>query len=97
MDALYGNLLGAAAQATPFLEICGDVIVGWMLLWRARIAAEAMASGAKVKDAPFYEGQIKSAEYYTKAMLPVAMGRMDAIMSDCTAVVDIPEEAFAGK
>jgi len=97
VTAMYGDLMGAASQATPFLEVCGDVIVGWMLLWRARVAAEAMAGGAKVKDAPFYEGVIKSSEYYSKAMLPVAMGRMEAILSGCTAVVDIPEEAFAGK
>jgi hypothetical protein len=97
MTAMYGNLMGAAAHAHPFLEVCGDVIVGWMLLWRARIAAEALAAGAKEKDVAFYEGQIKSSEFFTQILLPLTFGRMDAILSGCSVVVDIPEDAFGGK
>ena len=97
MTAMYGNLPAAAAHAHPFLEVCGDVIVGWMLLWRARVAAEALAGGGKSKDAPFYEGQIKSAEYFTQVMLPVTYGRMNAILSGSTVSIDIPEEAFGAK
>ncbi|MFA6954580.1 MAG: acyl-CoA dehydrogenase [Thermoanaerobaculia bacterium] len=97
MTAMYGNLMGAAAHAHPFLEVCGDVIVGWMLLWRARIAAEALAAGAKEKDVAFYEGQIKSSEFYTQILLPVTFGRMDAILSGSSVVVDISEDAFGGK
>lgn len=97
MTAMYGNLLTAAAHAHPFLEVCGDVIVGWMLLWRARIAAQALANGGKEKDAAFYEGQIKSSEFYSQVMLPVALGRMEAILSGSSVVVDIPEDAFGGK
>lgn len=97
MTAMYGELMTAAAHAHPFLEVCGDVVTGWMLLWRARIAAEALAKGAKDKDVPFYEGQIKSAEYYTQMLLPVAMGRMEAILSACSVAVDISEDSFGGK
>jgi hypothetical protein len=97
MTAMYGNLLTAAAHASPFLEVCGDVIVGWMLLWRARIAAEALAAGGKEKDAAFYEGQIKNAEFFTSNLLPVTLGRMEAILSGSSAAVDIPEDAFGGK
>jgi alkylation response protein AidB-like acyl-CoA dehydrogenase len=97
MTAMYGNLLTAAAHATPFLEACGDVIVGWMLLWRARIAAEALAAGGKEKDAAFYEGQIKSAEFFTQVMLPVTIGKMESILSGSSVAVDITEEAFGAK
>jgi alkylation response protein AidB-like acyl-CoA dehydrogenase len=97
MTAMYGNLMTAAAHAHPFLEVCGDVAVGWMLMWRARIAAEALAAGAKEKDAAFYEGQLKNAEFYTQIMLPVTMGRIEAILSGSSVAVDIPEDAFGGK
>ncbi|MFZ2491942.1 MAG: acyl-CoA dehydrogenase [Thermoanaerobaculia bacterium] len=97
MTAMYGNLLTAAAHAYPFLEACGDVIVGWMLLWRARIAAETLAAGGKEKDAAFYEGQLKSAEYFIQAMLPMALGRMDSILSGSSAAIDISEDSFGGK
>ena len=97
MTAMYGNLLTAAAHASPFLEVCGDVIVGWMLLWRARVATAALGNGGKEKDSPFYEGLIKSAEFYTQTMLPVTFGKMDAILGGSSAAIDIPEEAFGAK
>ncbi|MHB8999637.1 MAG: acyl-CoA dehydrogenase C-terminal domain-containing protein, partial [Thermoanaerobaculia bacterium] len=97
MTAMYGNLMTAAAHAQPFLEVCGDVIVGWMLLWRARIAAQALAAGGKERDAAFYEGQIKGAEFFTLHILPVTYGKMDAILTGSSVAIDIPEEAFGGK
>lgn len=97
MTAMYGNLLTAAAHASPFLEVCGDVIVGWMLLWRARIAAHALGNGGKEKDAAFYEGQIKSAEFFTQALLPVAFGKMDSILAGSNIAIEISEDAFGGK
>lgn len=95
--ALYGDLLTAAAHAHPFMEVCGDVVLGWQLLWRAKVAAEALAAGAKEKDVAFYEGQIQSAQFFNAVLLPVALGRMDAILSGCAIAVEIPEDAFGGK
>jgi len=95
--AMYGKLPVAAAHAHPFLEVCGDVMVAWMLLWRARVAAQALAAGAKRKDEAFYEGQVRSAEFYTQNILPVTLGKMDVILSGSSVVVDIPEEAFAAR
>jgi alkylation response protein AidB-like acyl-CoA dehydrogenase len=94
--ALYGDLLAASAQAFPFMEVCGDMVMGWMLLWRARVAAQALGT-AKEKDLPFYEGQIKSAEFFTQSLLPVTLGKMDAILSGTSVAVEIPEDAFGGK
>ncbi len=95
--AMSGNLLTASAHAHPFLEVCGDVMVGWMLLWRARIAAEALVAGGTEKHTAFYEGQIKSSEFYSQVMLPAALGRMEAILSGSSVAIDIPEDAFGGK
>jgi alkylation response protein AidB-like acyl-CoA dehydrogenase len=97
MTAMSGHLPLAAAHAHPFLEVCGDVIVGWMLLWRARIAAEALAAGTKPKDEAFYDGQVRSAEFYTQTMLPVTLGKMEVILSGSSVAVDIPEDAFAAR
>jgi hypothetical protein len=97
MTAMYGNLLNAAAHAYSFLDVCGDIVVVWMLLWRARVAAEALGNGGKEKDSAFYEGQIKSLEFFAQVLLPVTMGKMDSILSGGSAAVDIPEEAFGAR
>jgi hypothetical protein len=95
--AMSDKVLTAFAFAHPFLEVCGDVVMAWMLLWRARIAAEKLAAGVKEKDALFYEGQLKSIEFFTSTILPVTFGKMKAILAGNTAMVDIHEDSFGGK
>jgi hypothetical protein len=95
--AMYGDLMAAASHAHPFLEACGDVVLGWMLLWRARIAAAALAAGAKEKDVPFYEGQVAGARFFSRVLLPAARGRMAAILDGCSVAVEMADEAFGGR
>jgi hypothetical protein len=95
--ALSDKVLTAFAFAHPFLEVCGDVIMAWMLLWRARIAAEKLAAGVKAKDGFFYEGQLKSIEYFAGTILPVTFGKMKAILAGNSAVMDIAGDSFGGK
>jgi hypothetical protein len=94
---VQSDLMLAAAHAFPFLEVCGDTIMAWLLLWRARIAAQALVAGGKPKDATFYEGQIRSAEFYTRNLLPVTLGKMASILEPSNVVNDMPEDAFGGK
>jgi hypothetical protein len=96
-SATSAKILTAFAFAHPFLEVCGDMVMAWMLLWRGRIAAETLAAGARGKDVPFYEGQIRSLEFFTHTILPVTFGKMKAILDANSAAVDIPEEAFGGR
>ena len=57
----------------------GDTIMGWMLLWRAAVAAEKLQEGAKKKDVAFYESQATTARYFINNVLPVTQGKMTAI------------------
>ena len=95
--AMSPDVMSAFAHAYPFMEVAGDVVMSWLLLWRATIAAEKLENGAKKKDAVFYEGQLKSAEFFTQSVLPVTLGKMDAILATNSAAVDIAEDAFGGK
>ena len=58
----------AFAFAFPFLEVMGDVIMAWMLLWRAALANQKLESGPKKKDVDFYEGQLKTAEFFIQTI-----------------------------
>ncbi|MBU0972768.1 MAG: acyl-CoA dehydrogenase, partial [Proteobacteria bacterium] len=91
------NISAAFAQAHPFLDVTGDVLMAWMLLWRASIAVQTLAEAPKKKDVPFYEGQVKSAQFFIHSVLPVSLGKMEAIMAGDTAALDISEEAFGSK
>ena len=86
--AMSEKVLNAFAFAHPFMEACGDVTMAWQLLWRAQIAAQKLEK-AKKKDKPFFEGQLKSAEFFTKSVLPITLGKMKAILNNNGAAVEI--------
>jgi len=86
----------AFAHAFPFLESMGDVTMAWMLLWRASIAVEKLNNGAKKKDINFYEGQLKTAEFFIQTVIPVTCGKMDSIKESSGAAVTISEASFGG-
>ncbi|MGD8664376.1 MAG: acyl-CoA dehydrogenase [Desulfobacterales bacterium] len=89
--------MSAFAHAYSFMEVCGDVVFAWLLLWRATLAAQKLENGARKKDVAFYEGQVKSAEFFVHSILPVSTGKMKVILAADTAAVDISEDAFGGK
>jgi len=107
--AMSPDALKAFSFAHPFMEAAGDVIMAWMLLWRAVVAApklekivgslepEARIEKAKKdKNAAFYEGQLKSAEFFAATILPQTIGKFKAIADTCGAAIDIPDASFGG-
>ena len=105
--AISPDFKAAFASASPFLEVMGDILMGWMLLGRATAAKPALnkivgtaQDGAYLeivqnnKNAAFYDGQLKSAQYFMEAILPVTSGKMDSIIAGAKSIVDIPESAF---
>ncbi len=95
--AMSEKVMDAFAHAYPFMEVMGDAVLAWMLLWRASIAGERLEAGAKKKDRAFYEGQIKSAEFFIQSILPVSIGKMNAILNNSDAIMQIGEDSFGGK
>jgi alkylation response protein AidB-like acyl-CoA dehydrogenase len=97
--------------ATPYLELFGDVAVGFMLLWQAVIAdrrLDELYSDAKAdtpekkaellrtnRSAAFYRGKVASAEFFANTILSLAPGKARAIMSGERSAIDLPEESFA--
>jgi len=94
--AMSPKVLNAFAFASPFMEATGDVVFAWMLLWRATVAAKKLEEGAKKKDIAFYEGQLKSIEFFAHSILPITHGKMAAILDTNGATIEISEASFGG-
>jgi hypothetical protein len=92
-----GEVMNAFANAHPFLDVTGDTLMAWMLLWRAVISTEKLKNNPQSKDIAFYEGQLKSAQFYINSVLPVSIGKMNVIMSGDSSVIDISEESFGAR
>ena len=86
----------AFAHAFPFLEVMGDVILAWMLLWRASVASEKLNNGAKKKDVSFYQGQVQTARFFINTVLPVTSGQMTAIQDFDGSAIEIEDGEFGG-
>jgi alkylation response protein AidB-like acyl-CoA dehydrogenase len=91
------EVLNAFANAGMFLDVTGDIVMAWLLLWRATLAANKLSNGAKKKDLSFLEGQLKSAQYFSETVLPVTHGRMTALMKPCGVAIEIADESLGGK
>ena len=86
----------AFAHSLPFLDVMGDTIMAWMLLWRATVASRKLKENPRQKGITFYNGQLKSAEFFIKNEVPTSMGKMDTILGFSSAAVDIENDSFGG-
>ncbi|OQY01547.1 MAG: acyl-CoA dehydrogenase [Desulfobacteraceae bacterium 4572_130] len=97
----------AFANAHPLLKATGDVVIAWMLLWQALIAdskLKKILEGKtenekneilrKNKNGAFYNGKIMAADFFINTILPVTIGKFDAIIKQNNAAVNISENSF---
>ncbi len=111
LKSITEDFMTPILYAGPYLELFGDVAVGFMLLWQAVIAerrlteiyadskADTPEKQAEVlrsnRSAAFYRGKIASAEFFSNTILSLSKGKARAIMSGERSALDIPEESFA--
>jgi len=111
LKSITEDFMIAILYASPYLELFGDVAVGFMLLWQAVIAdrrleeiysdskADTPAKKAEVlktnRSAAFYRGKLASAQFFSNTVLSLAKGKARAIMSGERSALDLPEESFA--
>ncbi|NSW84939.1 MAG: acyl-CoA dehydrogenase [Syntrophobacteraceae bacterium] len=97
--------------AKPYLDLCGDVSMGFLLLWQAHLADRRLreiyrdhnasddVSRGKVlrenRSAAFYFGKIASARFFINQVLTQAGGRARSIMNNDKSALDIPDHGFA--
>jgi butyryl-CoA dehydrogenase len=74
-----GDAEGMLRHSADYLSAFAIVVVGWMWLWQATTAKEALARGATASDADFYEGKLCAAEYWLATELP----KVEALATLC--------------
>jgi len=102
-----GKLGLTLASACPFLELMGDVLLGWLLLWQADIAygkQQEMAPGAsgadldarceKNADLAFYTGKVATARFFIRKVVSMAAAKAAAIRDEDDSLVSVPESAI---
>ena len=102
LEATTTTLLGCqdvalrTANATIYLDAFGHVVIGWLWLWQARIAAQALAAGnLGDSERAFYEGKLRACRYFTRQQLPLARTRFELCASLDDSSLTSTEADFA--
>ena len=81
-------------RAVPFLLSVADVLIGWLLLWHAEVALDAIAAGTSQRDGAFYRGKVAAAVFFAETVLPRLAADRVVIESQGLAAMELDEEAF---
>ncbi|MGA7398005.1 MAG: acyl-CoA dehydrogenase C-terminal domain-containing protein [Solirubrobacterales bacterium] len=88
------NVYKVGLGSVSFLKAFGDLMIGWLLIRHAEIAAAALENGASEKDKPFYEGKVAAARFFARTMLPNLKASKAVIEGIENDVMELDEAAF---
>ena len=60
----------ALANSVKYLDLFGHVVIAWMWLWQATVAAQALSTEPHESDANFYRGKLQAMQYFFRYELP---------------------------
>ena len=80
------------ANASVYLEMFGHIVLAWVWLKQATIAAAALAKGSD--EEAFYRGKLMAAQYFFQWELPKCAGWCDLLESLDTTTLDMQDAWF---
>ncbi len=92
LDKAQSHPMAASAGASPYLEICGIVLAGWLLARGALAATEDLRTANG--QAAFFNARLLAARFYAEQILPQAASRLAAMAAGSETVLAMPEDAF---
>ncbi len=91
-----GDLNLALANATPYLDAFGHVVIAWMWL-RQAIAATRAREGANEGDANFYDGKLAACRFFFRYELPRAHTQFRLVGTLDDTCLSAKPEMFVGR
>ncbi|WP_350292452.1 acyl-CoA dehydrogenase [uncultured Croceitalea sp.] len=92
--AMKGNYERFLADATPFMEFFGNIVLGWVWLDIAREAQHALDNGSAKNSMDFYQNKIHTMRFYFKYELPKTNGLAEILMDEQALTIGANEKIF---
>jgi len=87
-----GEIYKTGLNTVRFLLALGDLVIGWLLLWHAEVAQQALDGGSGETD--FYAGKIAAARFFTATVLPRLAAERKITEETTDDLMRLPETAF---
>jgi alkylation response protein AidB-like acyl-CoA dehydrogenase len=87
------NVYKVGLNTTRALMALGDLVVGWLLLRQAAVAADRL-DGATGRDAAFYAGKVASARWFAANVFPELTGKRAIAEAVDLSLMELDEAAF---
>jgi alkylation response protein AidB-like acyl-CoA dehydrogenase len=82
-------------RSVPFLLSVADLLIGWLLLWHAEVALDAVNAGTSAqRDDGFYRGKATAAVFFAETVLPRLAADRVVIESQSLAAMELDKDAF---
>ncbi|MDX1457110.1 MAG: acyl-CoA dehydrogenase [Marinobacter sp.] len=88
-----GKVEQALANASLYLEALGHTVVGWLWL-RQAIKASAGLQGHGEHTSAFYEGKVKTCEYFARYELPKVVSLAEQLKAVDTTALEMQDSEF---
>ena len=90
---LQESLYHVGFQGNRILFATAEVVIGWLLLRQAVVAAGRRETAAE-KDRDFYQGKLAAVRFYVRNVLPGVTLTRKLIEQGTLELLDVPEGAF---
>ena len=81
-------------NTTRLLMASGDLMIGWLLMRQAEVAAAALKGEVSERDRLFYEGKIETARWFARNRLPLLSGERAVAEATTLDVMELAEDSF---
>jgi butyryl-CoA dehydrogenase len=88
-----GDMNKTLANASTYLEACGHIVVAWIWLQQALLAAASLQSQPH-GDADFYRGKLQACRYFFRWELPKIGPQLELLASIDTTTLDMQDAWF---
>jgi butyryl-CoA dehydrogenase len=85
-----GDMNKTLANASTYLEACGHIVVAWIWLQQALLAAASLQKA----DEDFYRGKLQACRYFFRWELPKIGPQLELLASIDTTTLDMQDAWF---
>ena len=81
-------------NSTRLLMMCGDLMIGWLLIRQAEVALAALEGTPSDRDRVFYTGKVETARWFARNRLPLLAAERAVAQATTLDLMELPEESF---